>query len=96
MSYILAQYWIFIALAFVLGLYVGWAGSAAKRAERGWAAAAALTFACGLELAWLEVVPGLLGHVLEVALLLFGGYLVGCAIGSFAEPPRTGDRGEAA
>jgi hypothetical protein len=96
MSYLLAQYWTFIVLALVLGLYVGWVASTESRAGRAWSALGALAFAGGCALAWLEVVPGLPGHILEVALLLLGGYFAGCLLGSLATPPGAGDRSETA
>ena len=96
MTYLFAQYWMFIALAFVLGLFVGYAscgGSAAgdwRDRWHGWAilAALALTF-----VAILKWIPGLAGHVLEVALLLFFAYITGCACGCAFS--RAGDEDDA-
>ena len=84
MTYLLSQYWIFIALSFLLGLFVGWAtcGAADARDSRsGWFAWAMVAFIGGLFLALFKVVPGVAGHLLEVALLLFGGYVAGCVTG---------------
>ncbi len=82
MTYLFAQYWIFIAFAFLLGLFVGWATGAAGGVERaswlGWALA---VFLGGVFLALFRVVPGLAGHLLEVLLLLFAAYIIGCAFG---------------
>ena len=82
MSYLFSQYWIFIALALVLGLFVGWA-TCGDESERGggWLAWAIVGFLGALFLAIFKVVPGFLGHLLEVALLLGAAYVIGCAIG---------------
>ncbi len=83
MIYVFFQYWIFVALAFSLGLFVGWAtcdgpddGPAGN-----WFAWAVAAFLAGLFLAGFKWIPGLPGHVLEVALMLFAAYIVGCITG---------------
>lgn len=84
MSYLFSQYWMFIALALLLGVFVGWAtcdgGSPRIGSDKwlGWAIAAALAGAFAALLRW---IPGLAGHLLEVALLLFAAYVIGCGIG---------------
>jgi hypothetical protein len=87
MSFLLAQYWTFIVLAALLGLFVGWATSGDGRA--GGAVFATLAVAAGLALARRKLVPGLAGHLLEVALLLCGGYGVGCVLGAAARSAGT-------
>jgi predicted flap endonuclease-1-like 5' DNA nuclease len=87
MTYLFAQYWIFIALAATLGMFVGWAtcGGAALGDWRddwyGWGIA---YFLLGLFVAILKWLPGLPGHLLEIALLLFGAYILGCICGCHA------------
>jgi hypothetical protein len=86
MMYLLAQYWSYLALALVLGLFVGWA--TCDRPSIGgakvWLVAAIVLFGAGLAVSWLELAPGVIGHAVEVALLLFAGYVVGCAAGCVA------------
>lgn len=82
MTYLLSQYWTFTALALILGLFVGWATCGASDARGGnWIAWAGVAWIVGLFLALFRVVPGLAGHLLEVLLLLFAAYIVGCFIG---------------
>ena len=84
MTYLFAQYWIFIAFAFLLGMFVGWAtcnGADGGRARASWLGWAIAIFLGGVFLALFRVVPGLAGHLLEVLLLLFAAYIIGCAFG---------------
>ncbi|MDE2362237.1 MAG: cell envelope biogenesis protein TolA [Hyphomicrobiales bacterium] len=82
MTYLFTQYIIFVALALVLGLFVGWATCSGTRDRGGgWLGVALIAFAIGVAAAIAKVVPGLLGHALEVALLLFAAYIIGCACG---------------
>jgi predicted flap endonuclease-1-like 5' DNA nuclease len=81
-TYVLSHYALFAALALALGLIVGWATCARGRDGRpGWLLWALGAFVVGLALALLKLVPGFLGHALEVALYLFAAYLVGCWLG---------------
>jgi hypothetical protein len=86
MMYLLAQYWSFVALAIALGLFIGWATCDRPSAAGGkvWLVVASLLFVAGLAVSALELAPGVLGHVIEVVLLLFSGYAVGCAAGCVA------------
>ncbi len=52
--------------------------STARASWLGWAIA---VFLGGVFLALFRVVPGLAGHLLEVLLLLFAAYIIGCAFG---------------
>ena len=69
MIYVLLQYWIYAALAFALGLFVGWATctGADDRARGNWLPWAIAAFLTGLFLAGFKWIPGLFGHLLEVA-----------------------------
>lgn len=95
MIYVFFQYWIFVALAFVLGLFVGWATCTGHDHDRGgnWLAWAVAAFLAGLFLAGFKSIPGLLGHLLEVALMLFAAYIVGCITGCGARSATSGDDG---
>ena len=47
----------------------------------GWLPWAVAAFLAGLFLAGFKWIPGLAGHILEVALLLFAAYIIGCLTG---------------
>ncbi|MFO1166923.1 MAG: hypothetical protein U1E19_02230 [Rhodoblastus sp.] len=83
MIYVILQYWIFVGLALVLGLFVGWAtcSGADDHKRSGWLPWAVAAFLAGLFLAGFKWIPGLTGHILEVALLLFAAYIIGCLTG---------------
>lgn len=93
MIYVFFQYWIFVALAFTLGLFVGWAtcSGAEDHKRSNWLAWATAAFLAGLFLAGFKWIPGLLGHLLEVALLLFAAYIVGCLTGCGCRQAAGGD-----
>ena len=85
MAYLVAFHWGWLAGAFVIGLAMGWV--AVVHRARGvsrllaWllaALAAALVAAAAASL-----VPGRAGYWLELLLILFVPYLVGCAIGTW-------------
>ncbi|MFV0279464.1 MAG: cell envelope biogenesis protein TolA [Rhodoblastus sp.] len=84
MIYVILQYWIYVALAFVLGLFVGWAtctGADSRHERSNWLPWTIAAFLVGLFLAAFKWVPGLPGHLLELALLLFAAYVLGCLTG---------------
>ncbi|WP_248805320.1 hypothetical protein [Pseudomonas sp. MWU13-2100] len=81
MSYLLEQYWGWMLVAGILGLLVGWLASQTARHVHwvaGWLHAALWVFAVGVLVALLKLLPGRAGLWLEIALLLFVAYLVGC------------------
>ncbi|QLP96924.1 MAG: hypothetical protein HZY79_05285 [Rhodoblastus sp.] len=82
MIYVLSQYWVFAGLAALLGLAVGWLTCAPPRDGRlGWLTWGLLAFVVGLVTALAGAAPGLAGHAIEIALLLFAAYLLGCWLG---------------
>ncbi len=83
MGYLLSQFWIFVVLAVALGLFVSWAtrDADAEREGPGWLAPAGLLFAICLFFAAMKWLPGFWGLALEVGLMLFAAYILGCAIG---------------
>jgi len=81
MSYLFEQYWGWMLVAGILGLLVGWIVTQTERHVRwvaGWLHGALWIFAIGLVVAVLKLLPGRAGLWLEMALLLFAAYLVGC------------------
>jgi predicted flap endonuclease-1-like 5' DNA nuclease len=96
--YVLSQYWLFAALAALLGVGVGWFTCATGRPGGlgwppfglGWLPYGLGAFALGLVVALVQIVPGLPGHALEIALYLFAAYIAGCALGCVAKGALTG------
>lgn len=82
MIYVISQYWIFAALAALLGAAVGWLTCARQSDQRlGWLMWGLGALVLGVVLAISGAVPGFGGHALEIAVLLFIAYLVGCWLG---------------
>jgi predicted flap endonuclease-1-like 5' DNA nuclease len=89
MTYLFSTYWPWMLLALVLGGIVGF--TSFLRSGRGlqpnswpgWFKLLGLLFVVGLIVAVLKLLPGLLGHYLETALLFVGSYIVGCFLGSW-------------
>ncbi|WP_257165308.1 cell envelope biogenesis protein TolA [Bradyrhizobium sp. SRS-191] len=84
MMYDLTTFFFWILLAIVIGGFVGWrTWSDAKQPDwmRTWLLPAILAFLIGALMAMLSVLPGRAGLWLEVALLMVGGYVVGCFVG---------------
>ena len=74
-----------VALNFLLGLAMGWIavvhrGPSVSKVMSGWLALGAAAL---VALAVSRVVPGRFGYWLDLGLVLFACYLVGCAIGSW-------------
>ncbi|CCD89213.1 conserved membrane protein of unknown function [Bradyrhizobium sp. ORS 285] len=84
MMYDLTTFFFWILLAIIIGGFVGWrTWSDAKQPDwmRTWLLPAILAFLIGALMAMLSVLPGRAGLWLEVALLMVGGYVVGCLVG---------------
>jgi len=85
MAYLVTFHWGWLLASFLLGLGMGWiavvhrAQGVSKVLARWLAALAAILV--GLSVA--RIVPGRFGYWLDLGLILFGCYLVGCAIGSW-------------
>ena len=83
MIYLASQLWIFAALAAVLGMIVGrWTcGASVISTQPNSMMAAGALLVGGLPLAFGNLVPGRAGFLLELALILFAAYVIGCCIG---------------
>jgi hypothetical protein len=98
MIFLAAFHWGWLLVALLLGLAMGWIAvvhrgqSLPKTLVYGLAVAAAMLVA----LAWAHMVPGRPGYWLDLGLMMFAPYLIGCAIGSWlrdrvvSAPTRTG------
>ncbi|WP_174247522.1 hypothetical protein [Methylocapsa sp. S129] len=88
MIYDFSFLWIWLLLALIVGLVVGWITNARGPQGRwffGWFRLALIVFVIGLLVAWLHWLPGRLGFWLETALFFFAAYIVGCLIGGFVK-----------
>jgi len=83
MMYLISQLWVWMVLALILGLIVGWltCARAPTRWWSGWIPWGTAAFLVGLAVAILKLLPNRAGYLLDTALLLFGFYIVGCCIG---------------
>jgi hypothetical protein len=85
MAYLMTFLWGWLLLSLLLGFGMGWIavvhrGQAVSKVAARWLAALAAVLV-GLALA--RVIPGRPGYWLELGLLMFAAYLVGCAMGSW-------------
>jgi len=85
MAYLLMFNWGWLVASFLLGLAMGWIavvhrGPAVSKLMAGWLS---LVVAALVAAAATRVVPGRFGYWLDLGLVLFACYLVGCAIGSW-------------
>jgi hypothetical protein len=85
MAYLVMFNWGWLLASFLLGLAMGWIAVVhrAPGVSRMTARWLAVLVAALLGLAAAKIVPGRFGYWLELGLVLFACYLVGCAIGSW-------------
>ena len=84
MLYDISFLWIWLTLALLLGVIVGWwteASGAPAPWFFGWFRQALIAWLIGVVVAWLHWLPGRLGLWLETALLFFAFYVLGCLLG---------------
>jgi hypothetical protein len=85
MAYLVAFHWGWLLASLLLGLAVGWIAvvqrgqGVSKRTAR-WLAVLVLALVAA---ALTRIVPGRPGYWLDLGLLMFAPYLVGCAVGSW-------------
>jgi hypothetical protein len=85
MMYLATFYWGWLLASLLLGFAMGWIavvhrGQGVSKVTARWLA---MLVAVLLGLALARVVPGRFGYWLDLGLLLFAAYLVGCAVGSW-------------
>src|SRR4051812_12284709 len=85
MTFLASFHWGWLLAALLLGLAMGWIAvvhrgqGVSKKTARWLAGLAAILVAVALA----RVVPGRFGYWLDLGLIMFALYLVGCAIGSW-------------
>ena len=85
MTYVAAFHWGWLMAALLLGLGMGWIAvvhrgqGVSKNTARWLSGLAVILVAAALA----RVVPGRPGYWLDLGLVLFAAYLVGCAVGSW-------------
>jgi predicted flap endonuclease-1-like 5' DNA nuclease len=97
MFYLIQFHLIWMLLALVLGIAIGWVTCARASDDwfGGWVIPAAVVFIVGLLVSFLKLLPGRLGYALDLALLMFAVYILGCCIGCWLKS-RQEQREEAA
>ena len=85
MAYLVMFHWGWLIASLLLGLAMGWIavvhrGPAVTKMMAGWLALLVAALAAA---AAMRVVPGRFGYWLDLGLVMFACYLVGCAIGSW-------------
>lgn len=85
MAFVVAFHWGWLLASALLGLAMGWIAvvhrgqGVSKRMSRWLAVLAAALVASALA----RVIPGRAGYWLDLGLLMFAMYLIGCAVGSW-------------
>jgi hypothetical protein len=84
MAYLMMFHWGWLLASFLLGLAMGWIavvqhGEGLSKVTSRWVVALIVVL---VALAAARVVPGRFGYWLDLGLILFACYLIGCAIGS--------------
>jgi hypothetical protein len=85
MAYLVTFHWGWLTASFLLGLAMGWIavvqrGQGVSKVTARWLS---LLVAILIGLAAARILPGRFGYWLDLGLVQFGCYLVGCAIGSW-------------
>jgi hypothetical protein len=85
MAYLLTFHWGWLVGSLLLGLLMGWIsvvqrGNGTSKVTARWLAALAAALVAA---ALARVVPGRFGYWLDLGLLMFGCYLIGCTIGAY-------------
>jgi membrane protease YdiL (CAAX protease family) len=85
MAFLVTFDWGWLTASLLLGLAMGWISvvqrgpGVSKNLARGLAALAAVLVGCALA----RVVPGRAGYWLDLGLVMFASYLIGCAAGAW-------------
>jgi len=84
MAYMIAFHWGWLLAALVLGFCMGWVAvvTRARSVSKRWLIALSVLAAALVAAAVLQVVPGRFGYWLDLLLLMFAPYLIGCAVGT--------------
>jgi hypothetical protein len=84
MAYLIAFHWGWLLAALLLGFCMGWVAvvSRARPVSKRWALILSALAAVLVGLALTQVIPGRFGYWLDLLLVMFVPYLIGCAIGS--------------
>jgi hypothetical protein len=84
MAYLIAFHWAWLLASLLLGLGMGWIAvvTRARPVSKRWLAVISVLAAVLVALALTRTIPGRFGYWLDLFLIMFVPYLVGCAIGS--------------
>jgi|SRR5271157_2775490 len=84
MVYLIAFHWGWLLASLVLGFCMGWIAvvTRARAVSKRWMIVLGVLAAVLVALALAQIVPGRFGYWLDLLLIMFVPYLLGCAIGS--------------
>jgi hypothetical protein len=84
MAYLVAFHWGWLLAALVLGFCMGWVAvvTRARAVSNRWALILSVVAAVLVALALTQTIPGRFGYWLDLLLIMFAPYLLGCVIGS--------------
>jgi hypothetical protein len=84
MAYMIAFHWGWLLASLLLGFCMGWVAvvTHARPVSKRWMIILAVLAAVLVGLAVAQVIPGRFGYWLDLLLIMFVPYLIGCAIGS--------------
>lgn len=93
MMYLINQLWVWLLVALVLGLIVGWLTCSKEQTRwwAGWVPMGTIAFLIGVVAAVLKWLPDRSGFMLDSALLLFASYIIGCCISCLIKQWMQGD-----
>jgi predicted flap endonuclease-1-like 5' DNA nuclease len=94
MFYLIQFHWVWLLLTVLFGSAIGWTTCTTQNEDRyrSWFSTAAVAFLVGLLAAMLRLLPGRLGYWLDMALLMFAVYIIGCCIGCWLKGRLDPDR----